>query len=134
LILIDTSVLSLAFRRKIHEIAEAPGVRALRRIITEDIPCAVPGIVLQELLSGVRSEDDFLRLQNLMEAFPVVLADRLHHIRAASIANACRHAGIAVTAVDFLIAAIAVESKAQLLTSDQDFVGIARHSGLQLLL
>lgn len=133
MILIDTSVLSLAFRRKTREVPEATSVRTLRRIITEDIPCAVPGIVLQELLSGIRSEDDFLRLLNLMEAFPLVLADRAHHIRAARIANACRHAGIVVSSVDSLIAAMAVETKSQLLTSDQDFERMAPHCGLQLL-
>jgi predicted nucleic acid-binding protein len=133
LILIDTSVLSLAFRRKNRDILDAPRVRTLRRLITEDLPCAIPGIVLQELLSGVRSAEDFQRLLNLMDAFPIVLADRQHHVRAANIANVCRHAGIAVSTVDSLIAAMAVETKSHLLTSDQDFERMAEHCGLQLL-
>jgi hypothetical protein len=92
----------------------------------------VPGIVLQELLSGVRTADEFQRLHRLMEGFPVVLATREHHVNAAKITNSCHRAGIAASTVDCLIAALTVESESQLLTTDGDFALIAPFCGLVL--
>jgi hypothetical protein len=133
LILLDTSVLSLAFRRRTVGASETAEVARLRRLIEEDEPLAIPGIVAQELLSGVRDDRQATRLQGLIEGFPWVLATREHHIRAAQIANRCRRAGITVSTPDCLIAATAVELGAELLTLDTDFTRIAGHAELRLL-
>jgi predicted nucleic acid-binding protein len=133
LILVDTSVLSLAFRRREKANPELSVVRLLRKLIEENIPIAVPGIVLQELLSGVRTEAEFRRLHDLMEGFPLILATRDHHLRAARIANQCRSAGVAVSAVDCMIAAMAIIANSQLLSTDEDFARMASHCPLQLL-
>jgi hypothetical protein len=132
-ILVDTSVLSLAFRRRVKTSSEPPLVQRFRSLVEEDQPLAVPGIVLQELLSGVRTADEFERLEDLMEGFPLILAAREHHVAAARIANACRQAGITASTVDCLIAAMAIKTKSQLLTSDEDFERMAPYCGLQLL-
>lgn len=133
MIVVDTSVLSLAFRRKARPAPEHARVRTLRRLVTEHIPVVIPGIVLQELLSGVRTSDEFQRLQQILDGFPVLLATHDHHVTAALIANACIRAGVVVSAIDCLIAAITLESGARLLTSDRDFVRMAPHCGLKLL-
>lgn len=133
MILLDTSVLSLVFRRGRKREPEPGVVAVVRRMVREDVPLAVPGIVLQEVLSGVRTEAQFLRLRNLLEAFPIVVAERRDHVAAAHIANACRRKGIATSAVDCLISALATERDARLLTLDEDFARIARHSDLKLL-
>jgi predicted nucleic acid-binding protein len=131
LIVVDTSVLSLAFRRSRHSVPH-PAVLRFRQIIERGEPLAVPGICLQEVLSGVRSPEQFERLAALMSPFPVLLASRAHHLAAARIANACRWAGIVATAADALIAAVTVEHSARLLTSDGDFARIGRHCALKL--
>jgi predicted nucleic acid-binding protein len=105
----------------------------LRRFIEQDHPVAVPGIVLQELRSGVRIETEFKRLQNLMAGFPLILATREDHLEAAKIANQCRQAGVAVSTVDCLIAAVAIKAESRLLTNDRDFSRIASHCPLQLV-
>jgi predicted nucleic acid-binding protein len=133
LILVDTSVLSLAFRRRIKPDPEPPQVQMFRRLIERDHPVAIPGIALQELLSGIRVEAEFERLRDLMEGFPLILAARSHHVDAARIVNKCRQMGITASAIDCLIAALAIETKSQLLTSDQDFARIASCCALQLL-
>lgn len=133
MILVDTSVLSLAFRRKTRISPEAAKVRTLRRLINAGVPLAIPGIVLQELLSGVRTPDDFRRLEQALDGFPVMLATRGHHVSAATIANRCIQAGVAVSTVDCLIAAMTVESGGVLLTIDRDFYRMAPHCGLQLM-
>ena len=133
MILVDTSVLSLAFRRRIKTSPEPPLVQRFRRLVEEDQPVAVPGIVLQELLSGVRTAVESERLENLMSGFPLILAAREHHLGAARIANACRRAGISASTVDCLIAAMAVKTKSHLLTGDEDFERMAPYCALQLL-
>ncbi len=102
-------------------------------MVREDVPLAVPGIVLQEVLSGVRTEAQFFRLRNLLEAFPILVAEQRDHVAAARIANACRRKGVTTSAVDCLISALATERDAPLLTLDEDFARIARHSDLKLL-
>jgi len=46
-------------------------VQKLRRLVTGDVPMSAPGIVLQELSSGVRTADKFQRLRRLMEGLPL---------------------------------------------------------------
>ena len=132
MIVVDTSVLSLAFRRRARPGQELPLVRDFRRLVEEDQPLVIPGIVLQELLSEVRAEDDFLRLLDILDGFPIVTAATAHHVAAAKISNACRQSGISASTVDCLIAAMAVEGKAKLLTADEDFSRMARHCDLRL--
>ena len=93
----------------------------------------VPGIVLQELLSGVRSEAEFTRLKAVMDGFPLVLAEPSDHVSAARIANACVWKGVPTSTVDCLIAALAISRKASLLTVDDDFARMAPHCGLTLV-
>ncbi|MFZ2444808.1 MAG: PIN domain-containing protein [Syntrophobacteraceae bacterium] len=133
MILVDTSVWSLAFRRRRSELNEPDAVRLFRDLIEVDEEIALPGIVLQEILSGVREKAQFERLEEALAGFPVILATQKTHIEAARIANACRSKGIAVSAVDCLIAAMAIEHDAQLFTTDRDFVHMAEHCPLRLL-
>lgn len=133
MILLETSVLSLAFRRAPGPGTGSPAARVLERLITEDAPLAVPGIVVQELLSGVRGEGQFARLEAALEGFPVLLAERADHVAAARIANACRRHGVVVTTIDCLIAALAVAHDAELFTADQDFARMRPWSSLRLL-
>lgn len=94
---------------------------------------AIPGIVLQELLSGVRTGDQFERLQAVAEGFPVLAAGRDDHVLAARISNACRTAGVSVTTIDCLIAAQTIVARGKLLTLDRDFARMAPYCGLELL-
>ncbi len=132
MILLDTSILLLAYRRRRRAEAEPHGVALLRRMIREDDPLAVPGIVLQELLSGVRTEAQFGRLERALKAFPIITAEPQHHILAARIANACRLKWLATSTVDCLIAALAASNDAFLFTLDEDFVRMAPLCGIKL--
>ena len=96
-------------------------------MLLEDTP------VLQEILSGVRTDTQFTRLQKLLEAFLILMAERRDHILAAQISNACRRRGTSISTVDCLIAALAVSRDAPLFTLDEDFARIAPICGLKLL-
>jgi predicted nucleic acid-binding protein len=133
LIVLDTSILSAAFRRPKKPERESDVATLLKRLVREDVPLAIPGIVLQELLSGVRTDDQFERLQAAAEGFPVLTAGRDHHIFAARVSNACRLAGVSATTIDCLIAAQTIVARGKLLTLDRDFARIAAHCALELL-
>lgn len=132
MIVVDTSVWSLAFRRRSRPGDEPKVVSLLRRMIEDDQPLAVPGIVFQELLTGVRDVSQAKRLQRILDGFPLLLATKADHVEAAKISTACRKGGVTAATVDCLIAAQCISSDAPLLTTDEDFRRIALHAGLKL--
>lgn len=93
---------------------------------------AVPGVVFQELLSGVKTAEGFKSLEEALSGFPLLLADRAAHRRAAEVRNACRSAGIAAASFDCLIAAQTIIADAELLTLDEDFAHVAKVVPLRL--
>ena len=93
----------------------------------------VPGIVLQELLSGTRSAAHRRRLEEIVEGFEVRTASVEDHRMAATIRDACRQEGIAAAAIDCLITAQVIRADARLFTLDRDFDRIATVSSLRLL-
>ena len=131
MIFVDTSVWSLAFRRK-QEQADIPVINQLKVLIEKDELLAVPGIVLQELLTGLKEEPQFNRMYKLITGFSLVMANEAHHKLAAQTANKCRKNGVATTATDCLIAAMAISYNAQLLTTDNDFTYMANYCDLKI--
>jgi predicted nucleic acid-binding protein len=133
MILLDTSVLSLAYRRKYQDHTHKPvAVKTLEQMIIDNEPLALPAVVVQEFLTGLKEETQFQKLQKVVAGFPVILANLQHHLEAAKIANACRRAGVITSATDCLIAAIAIEQQATLFTTDLDFSYMATHCPLRL--
>ena len=58
---------------------EPPPVLALREMIRENVSLAIPGIALQELLTGVVSESQSEQLKTHLSAFEILLATERHH-------------------------------------------------------
>ena len=81
----------------------------------------MPGVVKQELLSGIRNRERFQKLLNLLSGFEPLLASESDHILAARYFNDCRSKGVQGSFIDFLICAQATNSKMSILTSDKDF-------------
>jgi predicted nucleic acid-binding protein len=135
-IVVDTSVWSRAFRRSPKAPPRNPTSAAtvLEELIHQHQPVALPGIVLQELLSGVRSERQFNQLRADLALFPVLLADEDDHLRAAHIMNSCRQSGQPVASIDALIAATTIGASGELLTCDTDFQRIATCTSLRVRL
>lgn len=132
MILVDTSIWSLAFRRSKYDTKIPYEAEILHKLTENHESLALPGIVLQELLSGLREESQFKRLRRLLKPFPLILATQEDHISAARIANICRRSGVATSTADCLIAAIAISRNAELFTTDKDFVYMAKHCSLRL--
>lgn len=132
MILLDTSLLSLAFGRTTRSGGEPAAVDELRRLIAKDSPIAIPGVVLQELLAEVNDDAAFRRLQRLLETFPILTASQANHVEAARLANTCRRAGVRVSPTVCLIAALSIDTDSPLFTLDRDFSRMAPLCGLRL--
>lgn len=98
-------------------------------------PLATTGIVLQEVLQGCATERDFQVLRARLSRLAYLREDKRTHISAAALFCKARKRGITVPAVDALIAAVAIEHSAQLLTSDAThFRALSNISKLKLLI
>ena len=134
MIVLDTSVLSRALRRRPPSQQADLVAEKLKAVLRENVPVTIPGIVMQEILSGVRTQKQFDGLRDKLEAFPLMMASAEDHIEAARLVNRCLTAGIAVTAIDGLIAAMTVRIDGDLFTLDLDFARISEVAPLRLLL
>lgn len=130
-IIIDTSVWSLAIRR--HTPSRHSEVKVLRRIIDQEEDVFLVGIILQEILQGVRKPEDFKRLKEHLSVFPLLEIAREHYVKAAELKNHLSAKGVQVSTVDALIAATAIVNNCYLFTNDKDFHHIAKHTKLRLL-
>ena len=133
MIIVDTSVWSLALRRSKAGIPVHPVVALLKEFIEQEAEICVPGIVLQEVLSGVRHQAQFDRLRAALHPFRVEAASEDIHVRAAEVFNACQAAGVAATAIDCLIAATAERSQARILAVDGDYQHMAAVVPIELV-
>ena len=132
-VVVDTSVWSLALRRRAGSLAPAEGrVRDELTALVEEGRVVMLGIIRQELLSGIKRAQAFEELREALRAFPDEPLVTDDHEEAARLANACRGAGVAGGSVDFLIAAVAVRRRAPVFALDQDFQRYAKHAGLAL--
>lgn len=132
-VLIDTSIWSLALRRKPEKLspAEHNYVGELNELIAEGRARLI-GLVRQELLSGIKSPAQFDTLRGVLRAFPDEQLETADHEMAAESGNHCRRRGIAVSAVDSLICAIALRRDWAVYSLDPDFESYARILPLRL--
>jgi len=122
MVLVDTSVWSLALRRK--QAALSPAEQDLKTALQElvqDGRAQVVGPVRQELLSGIRAEDSFRKVRDALRAFDEPQLQIQDYEEAARISNLCRSRGIAGSAIDFLICAVAHLREWEVFTTDLDF-------------
>jgi predicted nucleic acid-binding protein len=132
-LLVDTPVWSLALRRKHADLSprEDRVTQALAEVI-RDGRAQLVGVVRQELLSGIREEERFRKLRDYLRAFDDPPLETGDHEQAAQMHNRCRARGIAGSAIDFLICAMASRRNWQIFTTDQDFERYGRVLGLKM--
>jgi predicted nucleic acid-binding protein len=128
-VLVDTSVWSLALRRR--RTSNEPEARELADLIREG-RASILGPIRQELLSGVAAEAQYEALREHLRAFPDVELEPDDYEQAATFFNRCRSRGIQGSNTDFLICAAAVRRKFAILTTDGDFSQFARVLPIQL--
>jgi predicted nucleic acid-binding protein len=133
MVLVDTSVWSLALRRKQTDLS--PGeqglTEALRELVQEG-RAQIAGPIRQELLSGLREEESFQKLRDYLRAFDEPQLQIADYEEAARMNNVCRARGVAGSAVDFLICAVAHLRGWQVFTTDRDFTRYGKVLPLRL--
>lgn len=83
------------------------------------------GPIRQELLSGIRTPEAFVRLRDHLRPFADEPLETADFERAAEHFNTCRARGVQGSNTDFLICAVAERRELPILTTDADFTRFA---------
>ncbi len=124
MLFVDTSVWSLAFRRDQPD--GTVQVERLRRALEDHEDIVTTGLVVQEVLQGLRGPKHRTALLAGLSAVPLLVPERDDHIAAADIRTDCRRRGIQVGTIDALLAALCVRHELVMLSTDRDFTHMAK--------
>jgi len=126
-VLVETSVWSLALRRKNESLStnERLLVAELSELIREGRARMI-GLIRQELLSGIKTTEQYEKLRVHLRSFPDEVVDTSDYEEAAKAGNRCRSKGVAVSIVDILLCAIAIKRQWAIFTADPDFSSYAK--------
>src|SRR5216684_3886233 len=102
--------LVLALRRKNESLRgnEKRFVAELTELIREG-RARVIGLVRQELLSGIKTTQQYEKLRDYLRFFPDAAVDMSDYESAAEAGNRCRAKGVVVSIVDILLCAVAMK-------------------------
>jgi predicted nucleic acid-binding protein len=131
-VIVDTSVWSLAFRRR-STAYQNHEVTLLHDLIIEDRVILL-GVVRQEILSGIRHQNQYEELKHNLRAFPDFRLQIEDYEIASEFYNTCRSHGIQGSNTDFLICAVAIRKDYEILTTDKDFQNFRSYIPLKLIL
>lgn len=129
MILVDTSVW-IDFLRGTNSLHR----KTLHALIENEEDVCLTGIILTEILQGIRDEKENNEIKRYLLEFPLYNpADVSTYIKAADIFRKCARQGRTVRkTIDCLIAAVAMENNFTLLHNDRDFDAIADCTELKL--
>ena len=118
-VIVDTSVWSLALRRK-KGLANKH-VEELEELIKE-VRVQLIGPVRQELLNGIKSERQYRVLKKHLRAFKDLTIETKDYELASEYFNNARNNGIQGSNTDFLLCAISTRHHMPIFTTDKDFI------------
>jgi len=131
-ILVDTSVWSLALRKKPNNSEEMVIISKLQEMITNSL-VVVLGTIRQELLSGISDVSQFEKLKTAMRYYDDFRLYIEHYETAARFHNLCRKNGIQGSHTDFLICAVAKMEGFSIFTLDKDFENYQKYLDISLI-
>jgi predicted nucleic acid-binding protein len=129
MVLIDTTVWIDFFAGR-----QLPHVAVLERLIKNREDICICGIILTEVLQGIREKSEFRKTKELFNA--MIFLPMLYSVflGAAEIYRTLRRKGIMIrNSVDCMIASVAIENDIMLLHNDRDFTPIEKHLRLKVL-
>ncbi len=129
MILVDTTVWVDFFSARSY-----PHVTTLENLILNREDICLCGIILTEVLQGIRKDSEFNRTRELLANLVFLPMQYSIFLRSAEIYRILRRKGITIRKpVDCMIAAVAIEHDIPLLHNDKDFIPIENHFGLKRL-
>jgi predicted nucleic acid-binding protein len=123
-VIVDTSVWSLALRRQKQK---NESIENRLRDLIVDGRVVMIGAIRQEILSGIKYQEQFEKLKDCLQAFPNLSLDIEDYELAAEYFNLCRRNGIQGSNTDFLICATTSRRNYEIFTTDKDFVGFKKY-------
>jgi predicted nucleic acid-binding protein len=120
-VLVDTSIWSLALRRKAGPAKLNDEEKRLVALLVEAIRdgrALVAGPVRQEVLSGIATPEQFAEVKTKLDPFPDQPIGSVDYIEAARLYNLCRRRGVECGAVDMLLCALACRNEWTILARD----------------
>lgn len=127
IILVDTTVWIDFFAAR-----SLPHVVALETIIKRREDICICGIILAEVLQGIRQDTEFRKTRDLFNTLILLPMPYTVFLRSADIYRKLRKIGITIRKpLDCMIASVAIENDIPLLHNDRDFQPIEKHCGLK---
>jgi len=127
-VLVDTTVWIDFFADR-----SEPHVAALEKLIENEEDLCLCGIVLAEVLQGIRSEEDYFKTKDYLDDLVFLPMQQATFIRAAEVYRSLRKRGVTIRKpVDCMIASVAIEYDIPLLHNDRDFDYMAKYSNLRI--
>ena len=123
-VIVDTSVWSLALRRQKQQ---NNSIDNKLRDLIGDGRVILLGAIRQEILSGIKHQEQFDKLKEHLRAFPDLSLDIEDYELAAEYYNICRRNGIQGANTDFLICATANRRNYEIFTTDRDFISFSQY-------
>ena len=130
-ILVDTSVWSLALRR--DSTPDCQAVSRLKAALNDGENVFTTGLILQELLQGFKGPKARRRIIEDFSSLPLIIPEKRDHIDAADLKVKLRQKGLQVGTIDALLAQLCLRYRLSLLSTDKDFLHIAKHAPLVLM-
>jgi len=129
MILVDTTVWIDFFAGR-----SLPHVVALDTIIKRRENICICGIILAEVLQGIRQDTEFRKTRDLFNTLILLPMPYTVFLRSADIYRKLRKIDVTIQKpLDCMIASVAIENDIPLLHNDKDFQPIERRCGLKVL-
>jgi hypothetical protein len=126
-VLIDTSIWIDFFQHP-----DSPHATRLEDLIKEHNRAVLCGIVLQEVLQGIRDDKSHVVTKERLIKLPYLDMSKEIHLAAAALYRSLRARGITVPSADTSIAALAIYNHIPLYTRDDHFNIVAKFTKLKL--
>jgi len=122
MVIVDTTVwIDFLKGRKTKEIEK------LESLLSEEKDVFITGIIVQEILTGVKDRKDRNRVKRELDHFILINPTLDTHVQAAEIFDACKKKGYTIRSIiDCLIASLALEYDLTLLEKDKDYSFISK--------
>jgi len=129
IVMVDTTVWIDFFGGK-----SQPHVKILEHLIKERNDVCICGIILTEILQGIREGIAYRKIKQLLENLIFLPMQYSSFVLSAEIFRKLRRKGITIRkTMDCMIAAVAIENDIALVHNDRDFIPIEKHFGLKIL-
>lgn len=109
-------------------------IETFESLLEQEEDICICGIILTEVLQGIRKETEFKKTKNLFNSLIFLPMSYSTFLQSAEIYRKLRQRGIIIRkSIDCMIASVALENNISLLHNDKDFLPIERYCKLKVL-